>query len=303
MQNAADAGALAGAQELCFGVPSDAEAKARDYAENRNLAPSADVEIANWTVTVTTTETANTLVAGLIGFATADVGAVASAACGPADTACGLWPVGFRIEEWQRLYNSGAGCGDSFYLFNGDNENQQPDCSIYDCDVDDDGRNDVVPTDSRAWLDFSDTVNPLYPSCAQSGCGANELGCWIANSNPSPVSLPDCIAGDSGVKAGVRNDVESRVGDSVNVPLYDGNSCGTSSCPGGRRYNAMQFGCVEVLGWRQNYVLPRLDGGNPAWRGHMIEVSMDCGGCDTLCGTTPGGQPVPGGVNAVSLTQ
>jgi hypothetical protein len=296
MQNAADAGALAGARELCFGDPALAEVKAIEYATVHNRAQAASVEILGGTVTVTATETADTFFANAFvftssgtGIASANVRAVAAAACGPANKACGLWPVGFRTEEWDKLYNNGEGCGDSFYIFTGDNINQQPDCAIYDCDEDDDGISDMVPVDSRAWLDFSDVIDPLYPSCAQTGCGASELACWIASDNPAPVYVPACIPGDNGVKSGVKDEVDSRIGDAVRIPLYDSTGCPGISCPGGTTYHVIKFGCVTVKGWIQDKELPRLDGANPPWKGKVIEGAINCSGCPDYCGSTPGG--------------
>jgi hypothetical protein len=318
LQNAADAGALAGAEELCFGSGDFgvAETKAREYAVDRNLAEDADVEIdeATWTVTVTATRDVGSLLAGILGITASDVSAVAAAACGPADVSCGLWPVGFRLDEWNYLYNSGLGCGDSFYVWNGNNENQLPDCSECNCDIDGDGRRDMMQYDSRAWLDFSDAVNPLYPGCAQSGCGASELTCWVETSNPAPVRLPACVSGDTGVKAGAKDEVDGRQGDFVNIPIYDNLSC-TNSGSCSDAFHIIQFGCVEVIGWWQPseknddgapvlYYLPGMgDPGDVCWDNmFLIEVKVACGNqCVTECGSTSGGPPIPNGVNAVSL--
>ena len=82
MQNAADAGALAGARELCFGDPNMAVATAWAYAVTRNGAQEADVSIEDYTVTVTARETANTFIAGVVGYPTMEVSAIAAAECG-----------------------------------------------------------------------------------------------------------------------------------------------------------------------------------------------------------------------------
>jgi uncharacterized membrane protein (GlpM family) len=67
MQNAADAGALAGAWELCFGEPSMASARASEYAIDRNGAEVASVTVYSYTVTVRASESVDTYLAGLIG--------------------------------------------------------------------------------------------------------------------------------------------------------------------------------------------------------------------------------------------
>lgn len=311
LQNAADAGALAGARALCFGATrgdkDNAEQVAETYAEVNNGAPAATAwaELIDSTVTVTTSETAKNFFAGIVGVPTTWVGAVAAAGCGPATTACGLWPVAFRVEEWDRLYNNINGCGDSFFLWSGTTETHEPNCTMCDCDVDHDGRLDMVPIDERAWLDFSDVVNPLYPGCAQSGCGESELECWIERSNPAPVTIPACIGGDRGVRAGAKDDVDARAGDFVSISLFDSRGCVTDTCRQ-ETYHAIRFGCVKVGGWLPHLELPYLPGmgSGTCWKDKAIEVSIDCTGqCETFCGSTPGGgcDPADGIVCATSL--
>ena len=107
MQNAADAGALAGAWEICFGDPSIAVATAEDTAIDRNGAQFADVTVNEWRVTVLASEESPLYLAGMFGMPTADVGAVAVAACGDSFGAsafgCGYWPISFHVERWERL--------------------------------------------------------------------------------------------------------------------------------------------------------------------------------------------------------
>jgi hypothetical protein len=107
MQNAADAGALAGAWEICFGDPSMAVATAEETAAEKNGAQVADVSIDEWRVTVHASEEADMYLAGIFGIVKSHVGAVAVAACGDAFGAsafgCGLWPISFHEERWNRL--------------------------------------------------------------------------------------------------------------------------------------------------------------------------------------------------------
>ena len=147
MQNAADAGALAGARELCFGWPAMAEATAWDYAQ-RNGGVDITVDIVDWVVTVVSRIDAGTYFAGVIGIDTVNIGAEAQAGCGPAKTACGLWPVAFREDRWKNV-TDGSKCDEGktppFYVWSGNNKNKEPDCTVYDCDVDGDGTDDVFP--------------------------------------------------------------------------------------------------------------------------------------------------------------
>ncbi len=306
MQNAADAGALAGARELCFGDPAMASSTAWTYAVTRNGAHEADVIIQDYTVTVATRETANTFLAGIIGYASMEVNAIAAATCGEAKSAAGLWPVAFDIDIWEDLYDGGAGCGRPFYVWNDDKE---PDCSLYDCDLDDDGRNDFVIGGDRGWLDFSDvSVEPYNDPCVQAGCGASELECYIRNDEAALIELPACIPGDSGVKAGVKDGVASRIDDWVRIPLYDQIGCPPEyppggACPGGNEYFVTTFGCVDVLDWEHSLRLEAEDG-TGVLVGKAIKVQIRCDGCETYHGSAePGQPPQDGGLRAVSLTR
>ena len=86
-QNAADAGAIAGATYMCKNHDqAGGITQARDYAINRNGAASALVtaSLDAGTVVVTATVQRNTFFAGVIGFAQLTPVAVAEAACRPA---------------------------------------------------------------------------------------------------------------------------------------------------------------------------------------------------------------------------
>ena len=146
MQNAADAGALAGAQEICFGDYGEAEGKAREYTITRNGAQTADIDIQGGTVTVVAGETVPTFFAGVIGFPTVDVSAIAAAACGKARSALGLWPIAFNEGLWYK-----KACGQKFLLWD---DSDRADCDTWNCDVDGDEVPDL-PLDGRAWADFS----------------------------------------------------------------------------------------------------------------------------------------------------
>jgi len=310
MQNAADAGALAGARDICFGhgwngsfdnEGHPARLEARDWTY-RNGAQVADVTIhgGGYWVTVVASEVVDTVFAQLIGINTVDVGATATAACGAARSACGLWPIALRDTRWWEL--DAAGCGVPFYVWAGDNTQQPPDCTVYECDVNGDGVNDIVDQLQRAWLDFSDVGDPEYPDeCVQVGCGASELECYIASDGGAQLEIPDCVGGVPGVRASTANAVNSRIGESVGIPIFD-TFCDSGTCPG-TDVHVIYFACVKVLGWDMHLELPRLDGELPPWKGPVIAATVDCGECRTRCGGTSGNPPSPGGVKAVSLIQ
>jgi hypothetical protein len=307
MQNAADAGALAGAWEVCFGDPDRAELTAREYAIDRNGAQVADVSVAARTVTVYAREEATLHLAGIFGLTTADINARAVAACGAATSGCGLWPIAFPSQRWRQLYASGCGSEDEegvrFFVWAGHREDKSPDCTVYDCLTDDGGI--MVDFWGRAFLDFGDDKDPQYRGdCRKPGCGDAELKCWISSESGGKVDLPACIPGTTGVKAGIHNEVDDRIGDTVGIPIYTDMHCpGPGHCPGGERYLVKAIGCVKVLGWVQELTLPRLDGGNPPWKGKAIEVQMVCGRCSTSCGRTTGILGEPWEMSAVSLIE
>ncbi len=82
-QTAADAGALAGAHEYCFGNPANAAAEAQQYAQTENYSTTASVNVntIEQTVRVDTTISHPTFLAQLLGRDTAEVQASATAGC------------------------------------------------------------------------------------------------------------------------------------------------------------------------------------------------------------------------------
>jgi Flp pilus assembly protein TadG len=331
MQNAADAAALAGAQELCFGSGQQgpAEAIARDYATNRNGAQAAAIEwVDRWTIRVVASETVGNFFAGAIGVQTSDVSARATAACGSSTAGCRLWPVAIDSTKWD-----GLGCGQTFYVWNDNADNPLRCGSSCPCDTDGDGFDDVLDMDGRSWLDFSAamlTDNALpTPACRGEGCG-NELGCWITNDNPGVVRLPACIAGLNGTYTIPRDNVEFRAGDVVRIPLFQSGPTGPASCQtsaargscSGPEYWITGLGCARVAAlsdepWVEDFLLyaptptpppaptpaPTPSGPQVCWRGKVIKLGIECAdaACYVECGSTSGGGPVDGGLNTVSL--
>jgi len=313
MQNAADAGAFAGARSICFFAADQAGSRAQDYAVTRNGAEAVDIQVGTWTVRVAAKKHAKLFFAPVIGVPEVEVSASATATCGAANGACGLWPIAFELQRWTALQH--AQCGTPFIVWNGDPPTQQPDCSQVKCDCfpdnnhdgvcnsgDGDGINDVVGGEARTWLDFSGVMDANYPyNCTQGGCGTMELSCWLQKGS-GKVSLPACITGDHGNRTATQNDVNSRIGDTVALPIYDYKNCAfpPGSCPG-TPYHVVKLGCVRVIGFFQNYELPALHGGGQ-WKGNVIVVKTDCSGCATNCAGTIGTEGGFGDFRAVSLT-
>jgi len=246
MQNAADAGALAGAREICFGdagTEAAAIATGEDYAINRNDADGAVVTVGMpVTVTVVATKSVDTFFAGVIGFNEIPVEADATAMCGTAGAAGGLWPVGFDKRRWDYAEQHGQiDCGKTMIIWEGG----QADCDNYDCCVLTDkkgnpiafldcehGEPEAYPLDNRAWVDFSIGISGDDP-CDSGGCGAREARDRIVGETnkhelcESFVELPDCFANPSGEKTSAWKEAENAAGRIVSIPLYDPCKSGT----------------------------------------------------------------------------
>ena len=117
-QNAADAGALAGASWMCeYDDATGGANTAIDYAVNRNGAANA-VATANFSsgsVVVTATVTQDTFLAGLIGISQVSPRAVAEARCRPS-APIGVLPVGWscRLRSGADLALPGDACAELY---------------------------------------------------------------------------------------------------------------------------------------------------------------------------------------------
>jgi hypothetical protein len=320
LQNAADAAALEGARSMCFETfdfSPAGHAAAQIPAEEVALtnAPRATVEFPTadsiYAMTAVVREDIPSFVAGIVGVDEFGPGARATAICGGADTVCGLFPVAFSQAQWDMMKNH---CGYSFYVWSGDKDDTPLDCNECNCDIDPGQAGDEVISEAgRAWLDFSSTASPSDPFadfCGSStGCGASELKCWIESSSSVRITLPACISGDTGVKAGVKKEIEDRAnlgppGNIVSLPIYD-TLCGAGGGGCSGKYHVTELGCVQIRGWIQNMTLYyKDDPTKKCWKDKLVEVAVSCGGCDTSCGSTSGTQPpAANGVNAVSLIE
>jgi hypothetical protein len=322
MQNAADAGALEAARARCFDnyTASAAATRGQTFTQTNNNRPEAlsqgytVVPTTDWQFDATAWEVVRLYFAGVLGVAPIRVEATAAAACGPDNKPCSLFPVAFKKQQWEWVISKPNPCVDNeFYVWTSNHDKDAGDsdfapmCSQCKCDVDKDGTIDeVISETGRAWLDFTDVSDPLYPdSCAEkNGCGASELKCWISGDRPGQIILPACVDGDQGVKAGVKKEIEARAklkspGNLARVPLYEG-TCGAGKGGCSDKYFVTDVGCVEIAGWEQNVKLDFLDGKKNCWKGKLVKVKVACG-CQSSCGSTIGGGPSPSGVNTVSL--
>ncbi|HEY80019.1 MAG TPA: hypothetical protein EYP25_07020 [Anaerolineae bacterium] len=309
LQNAATAAALAAAGQLCQGRPQVIQSTAQRFAR-ANGADQIRVRRYGWRVWVETTRTAPTYFAQALGFTQVTLTARAEAACSTAREACGLWPLAMNIRNWNALAQ--LGCGKTFYIAAGEEPADQLDCRIYQCDLDGDGEDDIVPGDAFAWLDFSSQASArnLDP-CLRPGWGTGELRCQLEAGANTPISAAACIEGTSGGRGGVARSVNTQAGESVAIGLYD-YPCNRNWRTSRTRFHVITFGCITVLGWEQNLVIPCRD---DARRGpgrtcrplriQAIAARIPCNvtACFSTCGGITGKPPQVGGVNAVGLTR
>lgn len=323
LQNAADAAALAAARDICKGrTAAEASSTASKFLVKNGATPiggGSSIEFdgaTNNQVRINAKGTTETLFGDLLNADTIDIGASAKGACGAAKSACGLWPIAFDLALYEDVP-----CGKTMAIWDADQANQQVVCEIggvrqnickcYDCDSQDLNVDDFIAiTDlSRGWMDFASPNDPLFEdTCKANGCGANELACRIRNDGGGRVVLPACIPGLRGVKASMKDDVNSRRGEIVRVPLYSSINCGSNgSCTGqeAESFYVTRFGCVTVEGWVELNlpVLPGMPKSYPKQiRTKTVMVTKNCSGnCTSLCGTTDGDDAAPWELRAASL--
>lgn len=237
-QNAADAGALAGARAMCIPGGGDPVSLAREYA-NRNgisdvatnvLVATSQVNVVR-SVVVTVTVPYDTFFAGVIGIANAQVGAVAEAACYPPCTGAGVLPVAWSCK----LPDAGGGSiGNLCDVFPNDSDGCQfgddpiyivvdsikieddidCDASGIDCDSNDDGINDVIAISggNRAWLDLNGKISE----------GGDDLKDWVEGDGVPSTQVHTWYSGDTGVKTSVFQAIENfRLNRDVLIPVFD----------------------------------------------------------------------------------
>ncbi len=193
MQNAADAGAMAGARVLAGnGSTAEVTAAAQDYAITRNGATTCDVTIDGSSVTVVTGFTVPATFARVLGLEGFPVTAQATARMGPVSGLGGLAPISIRDFDYQ--------FGMPYW--------------IWDSDKDEDPLTGNISGSGRGWL----TLDCKLPtSCV--GAGASTLTEWMRNGYPGMINTDDWVFGNSGTKASVIT--EASVGDLLRIVVYD----------------------------------------------------------------------------------
>lgn len=282
MQNAADAGALAGARVLCYEGDStfaDVDEEARTYTIDLNGAEGAEVTVSgNLTVTVVATETAATFFARVIGFPTANVSARASAMCqGPA-AGGNVWPLAVKHAVYTDTET--IPCNQFFYAYVDNPLITAASCtltqtvlhakpSVYgECNTEFGtpmGLPDVtkvqhIDSANRGWLDLQVPLEPFPDECKNESCGVPNVQCWIENGHPGPVEIGNCIYTESGGQTTpLGKSVNSQCEEVYNLVLFNRTcssetdaeeewfSCGTPQT--NDFYSVSGFGCIRVMGF------------------------------------------------------
>lgn len=258
-QNAADAGALAGADTYCeteiWSEPINrlgAKEVAEDYAIIENNADTAEALLAGERIVqVDTTITFNTFFGSILGREKITAPASAKAGCYPPALAEGVIPVAWSCREpviedpypypgpidpphdWdstdcQFLY------GDEDYPYSGqmyivmdankllDDYGNYASCQdptllpelrdpeLLDCDIDNDGINDILTGGERSWLDLDEDSSD-----------ANELKEWVLGEEPVSIRTHIWLRGADGGKTVVYQAAELMEDHDVIMPVFD----------------------------------------------------------------------------------
>jgi len=235
-QTAADAGALAGARQLCrTGDTTLAIQAALDYAITRNRALEADVAIVDGEVQVTTRIPFPTFFGRVFGRASITASAIAAANCFPPGRATGVLPVAWNCppDETYIDSNGDGNCNMQFYepyiIMNSRKVGDEDTYCISDggtvnCDLDGDGYDELLAGGNRSWLDLSG-------SGSDNGNGSSELVYWIKSGFPGTVSIHTWYAGQPGVSNNVFMSVNSIIGAEVLLPVYNAIVSGSPPLP------------------------------------------------------------------------
>ena len=218
MQNAADAGALAGVRALALGQGDSAvRSQVQQFAVQRNGADGCSVTIMTSTLTVVVSRTFSTFFAGLVGMPTFTVFASAEAGYGfPGAWNGGLMPIAVHEDAVGEP-------GVVLEIWDDEKTPSDPEHGIFA-----DGQ--------RGWLNFDG-----------GSVGNSELVDWITNGYPGRVEVGDWVNGTPGTKTAALHALDAvRTGTTVFVPIYDQVRAGQMG-NGKLDYHIVAFGAFHVV--------------------------------------------------------
>lgn len=196
MQNAADAGAMAGARILALeGTTADAIAAAQEYTVQRNGADSCDITIDQSVITVVAHKSTEMTFARVVGVNQVTVDARASATFKPVAETGDMAPIAIKdfAFEYSETY------------------------TIWDDDVEDppDPTTGNISGNNRGWLN----LDCVYPEeCGDAG--SSLLTEWMQYGYPGTVETETWIRGSSGVKTRPVAITQTRIGDVLKIAVY-----------------------------------------------------------------------------------
>ena len=230
-QTAADAGALAGAIELCeTGDANLAVDRSLEYAIDRNGAEEAYASIADGEVTVEAYITFSTFFGRIFSRPEITAAAIAAATCEPAGAAASVLPIAWscppdEVIEENGIWDCGIQYGeDEPYIIMQSDRIGEDDCisqgGAVDCDIDDDGVDEVKSGGNRSWI-YLDT----------DGGGADALRDWIIDGFPGKIYSHTFFPGKEGVADAIFMAIDYRVGEPVLLPVYNARTEGLPVIP------------------------------------------------------------------------
>jgi hypothetical protein len=218
-QNAADAGALAGAREWCNTQNATSAAnRALEYAVTRNGATKADVKVSNGLVTVSATITMTPAFGAVFGVSELDPGGIATAGCFvptaatgdvlPFAWACPTTSTDPDAESCAIPYNH------PMVVMDSDKTGTQFPCQNppgtlpgINCDPDGSGINEYVADGNRSWLNLD-------------GGPTSNLALWINGGYNATINTHTWFGGQQGVNDSVFQAVGNNVGKTYVVPVF-----------------------------------------------------------------------------------
>jgi hypothetical protein len=227
LQNAADAGALAGARVLAMdGTEAEADGAAQEYAVVRNEADSALVTIStpgggNPLVTVLAQAQVPMTFARVLGINELSVNAQAQATFTTAGAGIGCAPLAIQDYDYDRGCYPGG-----------------PEYYIWDDTKDSDPATGHIAGAYRGWLNL-DCRGENPPACGDAG--ASDEKDWMRNGYPDAIESDTWIRGSSGVKSAVLT--QAYPGQLLIIPLY---TAIQELHPGKDYYRVVNFAAFRV---------------------------------------------------------